>query len=131
MQAISHTFVIHLKRIKMKALLTLCVLFSALTMHAQTSITGIWNTGQENTKIQIKGDNGVFEGRLASSDNPEAKVGNLILKDVKSVGGTWKGKLYSVKKDKWFDAVLKAEGNQLLVTISSGWSSKTLKWSKV
>ncbi len=115
----------------MKVLLTLCMLVSVLTIHAQTSITGIWDMGQENTKIEIKGDQGVYEGRLASSDNSNAKIGNLILKDVKSVGGTWKGKLYSVKKNKWFDAVLKAEGNQLLVTVSSGWTSKTLKWSKV
>jgi uncharacterized protein (DUF2147 family) len=99
-------------------------------MNAQTSITGIWDMGQDNTKIEIKGDNGVFEGRVASSDNPSAKIGNVILKDVKSVGGTWTGKLYSVKKNKWFDAVLKAEGNQLLVTVSSGRMSKTLKWSK-
>lgn len=99
-------------------------------MPAQTSITGIWNTGEENTKIEIKGINGVYEGRIASSDNPKAKIGNLMLKDVKSVGGTWKGKLYSVKKKEWFDAVLKVEGNQLLVTVSSGWKSKTVNWSK-
>ena len=114
----------------MKAVITLCILFSALSIHAQTSISGIWNTGQDNTKIEIKGDNGVYEGRLISSDNANAKIGKLILKDVKSVSGTWKGKLYSVKKNKWFDAVLKAEGNHLLVTVSSGWNSKTLKWSK-
>ena len=114
----------------MKAILTLCILFFSLTMHAQTPITGIWDMGQDNTKIEIKVNNGIYEGRLASSDNPKAKIGNLILKDVKSVGGTWKGKLYSVKKKKWFDAVLKTEGNQLFVTVNSGWSSKTLKWSK-
>ena len=115
----------------MKVIITLCILLSALAAHAQTSITGIWDTGQENSKIEIKEMNGVYEGKLVSSDNPKAKIGNLILKDVKSVGRTLKGKLFSVKKNKWFDAVLKTEGKQLLITISSGISSKTLKWSKV
>ena len=114
----------------MKAILTVCILLLTLTVQAQTSITGIWDMGQENTKIEIKGSNGVYEGRLASSDNTKAKIGNLILKEVKSVGGTWKGKLYSVKKNEWFDAVLNVEGNRLLVTVYSGRRSKTLKWSK-
>lgn len=114
----------------MKAILTLCIMFSALAMHAQASITGTWDMGQDNTKIEIKGANGVYEGRLASSDNANAKIGNLILKEVKSVDGIWKGKLYSPKKKEWFDAVLKAEGKKLLVTLKSGWMSKTLEWAK-
>lgn len=86
--------------------------------------------GQDNTKIEIIKDNGIYGGRIISSDNPNAEIGNLILKDVKSVDGKWKGKLYAPKKKEWFDAVLKAEGKQLLITVKSGWASKTVEWSK-
>ena len=114
----------------MKILFTFCILFSALTMHAQASLTGTWNMGKDNTKIDIKKDNGVYEGRVVSSDNANVKIGNLILKDVKSFGGKWKGKLYSPKKKEWFDAVLKVEGKKLLVTVKSGLMSKTVEWTK-
>lgn len=99
-------------------------------MNAQSSISGIWNTGQDNTKIEIESENGIYDGKIISSDNSNAKKGTLILKDVKSVSGKWKGKMYSPKKKEWFDAVLKVEGSQLLVTVKSGWVSKTVKWTK-
>lgn len=114
----------------MKILFTFCILFSALIMNAQASLGGIWNMGQDNTKIEITEANGTYEGRIMASDNANAKIGNLILKDVKSVDGKWKGKLYSPKKKEWFDAVLKVEGKKLLVTVKSGWMSKTVEWTK-
>lgn len=114
----------------MKILFTCCILFSALTMNAQTSLKGIWDMGQDNTKIEITENNGTYQGSIVSSDNPNAKIGNVILKEVKSVSGNWKGKLYSPKKDEWFDADLKVEGKQLLVTVKAGWKSKTVQWTK-
>ncbi len=97
---------------------------------AKQSFEGFWNMGEDNTIIEIKAENGTYVGRIASSDNAKAKIGGLILKDVKSVDGIWKGKLYSPRKNEWFDAVLKTEGNLLLITVNSGRMSKTLKWSK-
>lgn len=114
----------------MKILFTYCIFFSVLTMNAQTSLGGLWNMGQDNTIIEIKAENGTYQGKIASSDNANAKIGSLILKEVKSVDGIWKGKLYSPRKNEWFDAVLKAEGNKLLLTVKSGWMSKTLEWAK-
>ena len=90
----------------MKILFTCCILFSTLLMHAQeSSLGGIWDMGQDDTKI-------------------------VILKEVKSVSGKWKGRLYSPKKKEWFDAVLKVEGKKLLVTVKSGVMSKTVEWTK-
>lgn len=115
----------------MKILFTCCILFSTLLMHAQeSSLGGIWDMGQDDTKIEITKNNGIYEGRIASSDNANAKIGNLILKEVKSVSGKWKGKLYSPKKKQWFDAVLNVEGKKLLVTVKSGVMSKTVEWTK-
>ncbi|MDX2245158.1 MAG: hypothetical protein SF052_00165 [Bacteroidia bacterium] len=114
----------------MKVLITCCILFSTLVMHAQVPLTGIWDMGQDNTKIEITENNGIYQGRIVSSDNTNAKIGNLILKEVKSVGGKWKGKLYSPKKKEWFDAVLEVKGGKLMVTVKSGWMSKVLTWSK-
>ncbi len=113
-----------------KLAFTCCILFLAISMQAQTSLEGIWNTGEDNTKIEITEENEVYGGKIVSSDNAKAKIGNQLLKDVKFVDGEWKGKLYGVKKGKWFDAVLKEEGEQLLITVKGGIASKTLEWKK-
>ena len=108
-----------------------CVLFSLSTMNAQNSITGVWNTGQDNTKIEITENNDVFIGKVLSSDNAKAKIGNQILKDVKFSNGKGKGKLFAPKKGKWYDATIKEKGEQLEITIKVGFMSKTLEWQKV
>lgn len=114
----------------MKIVFTFCLLCSAIAMQAQAALAGTWNMGRDNTKIEITADNGVYGGKIVSSDNAKAKIGNQILKDIKSVGGVWKGKMYSPKKDKWFNAVLKAEGELLYVTVKAGLMSRTLEWKK-
>ena len=110
--------------------LLFCTLLLAVTMHAQQSMAGIWNMGEDNTKIEITEDGDTFVGKIHSSDNANAKIGNLILKDVKFSDGKGKGKMYAAKKGKWYDAVLKDEGEYLTVKIKVGMMSKTLKWTK-
>ena len=105
------------------------ILFSFTTMNAQ-SLAGVWNTGDENTKIEITEDDGIVKGKILSSDNAEAKIGNQILKDFKFNKGEWKGKLYAAKKGEWYDAVLKENGGQLDITVKVGWMSKTVHWKK-
>ena len=114
----------------MKIIFTFCMLLSAITMNAQSSIAGIWNTGQDNTQIEITEESSVYSGKIISSDNDQVKIGNLLLKEVKASGGKWKGKMYSPKKDKWFNAVLEGKGELLLVTVKAGVMSKTLEWKK-
>ncbi|MCR9288530.1 MAG: DUF2147 domain-containing protein [Bacteroidetes bacterium] len=114
----------------MKIVFTFCILLSSITMNAQQSITGIWNIGNDNTKIEITEDNGVYGAKIVSSDNAKAKIGSEFLKDVKSVGGEWEGKLYNAKKNKWYDVVLKEKGDQLMATVDAGMMSKTLEWTK-
>ncbi len=114
----------------MKWLSLLFIVFNTLTLNTQDSLIGVWNIGQDNTKVEITNHNGIYEGRIISSDNTKAKAGGLILKEVKSVNGKWQGKLYSPKKKEWFDAVLKVEGKKMLVTVKSGVASKTVEWIK-
>ena len=114
----------------MKIIFTFCILFFAIIMNAQQSLAGVWNMGKDNTKIEITEESGVYGGKIVSSDNSKAKIGNQLLKDVKLFGEEWKGKMYSPKKNKWYNAVLEEKGNQLLVTVKAGMMSKTLKWEK-
>jgi len=112
-----------------KLSMLIVVLFAVLSMNAQ-SLAGIWSTGEDNTKIEITEDDGVTNGKILSSDNAKANIGNQILKDVKLSNGAYKGQLYAAKKGEWYDAVLKENGNQLDITIKVGWMSKTITWKK-
>ncbi len=114
----------------MKTVFTFCLFCAALTMNAQQSLVGTWNMGKDNTKIEITQEKGVYGGKIVASDNAKAKIGSQLLKDIKSVGGQWKGKMYSPKKGKWFDAILKPDGAQLFVTVKAGLVSRTLEWKK-
>lgn len=114
----------------MKIVFTLCILFSAITMNAQESIAGIWNTGQDNTKVEITTTDDIYNGKIVSSDNEQVKIGNLLLKDIKSVKGEWKGKLFAAKKGKWYNAILEEKAGKLLVKVKAGMVSKTLEWTK-
>ena len=114
----------------MKNLVLLIVMFfTTISMNAQ-SLAGVWNTGEDYTKIEISEDNGVYNGKIHYSDNAKAKIGNLILKDVKFSNGKGEGKIYAAKKRKWYDAILEENGNKLNITIKVGFMSKTLTWEK-
>ncbi|NRB48406.1 MAG: hypothetical protein HRU41_12090 [Saprospiraceae bacterium] len=108
----------------------ICVLFSAIALNAQSSIDGIWNTGKENTKLEIAAVDGIYQGKIVSSDNAKAKIGAQLIKDVQLVDGQWRGKLFAAKKKKWMDAVLAEKDNQLLITVKAGLISRTIKWAK-
>ncbi|MEH0157105.1 hypothetical protein V6R21_23490 [Limibacter armeniacum] len=107
------------------------LLFASVVSYAQASILGKWDTGKENTTIEIKSVGSEFEGIIASSDNSQATAGKLIIKHVKRGGEMYKGKIYIIKKDRWVDVVLIPKDGILTINISAGWQKKTLNWKKI
>ncbi|MDT0620387.1 hypothetical protein [Croceitalea vernalis] len=105
------------------------LLFGIITMNAQ-SLEGLWNTGKENTTVKIKKTGDLFEGLLDSSDNKEAPIGKLLIKDIKKSDDFYEGKIYVVKKKKWYNAKFEPKNNVLIITIYSGWMKKTVEWEK-
>lgn len=110
-------------------LLTLS-LFS-FSVFAQSDLSGKWNTGEQHTIIKIEQHDGVSTGTIISSDNPNAKIGNVMVKELKQKKSSWKGKVYSQKRKEWYNAEFSPNGNTLNVVISVGFFSKTLEWTKI
>ncbi len=99
---------------------------------AQQSILGRWNTGQENTVIEVKEVQGKIEGRIVASDHTKAPIGRLILKDVtKENGDIVKGSLYSLRKGKWFDATFSPKSKNMEVILTLGWVTRKFNWIKL
>ena len=102
----------------------LLLFFSATILNAQEPISGVWDTTKENTLVEISNN----EGKVVSSNKLE--TGKALLKDIVNLNGKWEAKLYNIKKKKWYNAILKREGEQLSITVKAGLVSKTVYWTK-
>jgi predicted small secreted protein len=65
-------------------LLVIVFCLFATTIFAQNNLTGTWNTGEQNTLVKIHEVDSVYVGEIISSDNPEVKLGKVIVKDFKT-----------------------------------------------
>jgi hypothetical protein len=113
--------------------LFLVLVFSFLgsAIFAQTDLSGTWHTGRKNTVVKMVKEDGGYYGEIVSSDDPKAKPGGRIVKNVKWVDGTWKGNLYAAKRKEWVDAEMAVKGDVLVINVSVGFFSKTLEWKAV
>lgn len=116
---------------KLKNVITgiLMTIFS-FTSYAQSpsDIEGEYIVGKQNTVVKIERQEGVYTGKIISSDNPNVKIGKLMVKDLKGKKGKWKGKIYAPKRNEWYDAEFKNKRNKLYVEVSVGFFSKTVEW---
>jgi hypothetical protein len=101
-----------------------------LSLSAQDFQEGIWLTENGKAKIETYQNDGVWYGKVISSDNPKVKSGTDILKDIKQVDGEWKGKFFVAKRNRLVDAVFGPTKDKLKITIFRGSSSKTLVWKR-
>jgi hypothetical protein len=115
----------------MKILIVLFSLFTIFQNSPEHSIVGTWNTLEDNTKIQIVEEKGMLIGKIKSSDNPNAQVGKLILKDLVKSGNTWTGKIFAVKRKEWIDVEITFDNNSLNLKIQYGIVTRNLIWKRV
>jgi len=73
---------------------------------------------------------GAWYGKIVSSDNPKAKIGNDILRAFKKEVGKWSGQLFAAKRGKMLDAVIEPQKEALNITVSAGFFTKSLVWKK-
>ena len=114
----------------MKHLILVLTVLCSFSVFSQTNIIGTWNTGQNNAKIEIADSSNTIMGKIISSDNPEAKIGQVLLTDLKKEGTHWKGKIYSPKREQWYEAEFFPNENILKIEINIGFFSKTIEWKK-
>jgi uncharacterized protein (DUF2147 family) len=119
-----------MKNIKIVITVVLMTIFS-ITNYAQSpsDVAGEYIVGKQNTLVKIEQQEGIYIGEIISSDNPNAKIGKLMVKDLKQdKKGNWKGKLYAPKRKEWYDAEFIPKENTLDIKIKVGFFSKTIEW---
>jgi len=114
----------------MKIVLLILSIFSFIPSTTEPDIVGVWNTLEDNTKIQIVEQNGMLVGRIKSSDNTKAVVGTLMLKDLTKTGNKWSGKIFSIKKKEWFTVDVTYNKNTIELKVYAGIITKRLVWNK-
>ncbi len=110
--------------------LVLTISLFSINSFAQSDLSGEYIVGEKNTIVKIEQHNSIYSGKIISSDNPKAKIGNLMVKELKHTKSAWKGKIYSPKRMEWYDAEFILKENKLNVEISVGFFSKTVEWKK-
>ena len=106
------------------------LMFSVVYTSAQQSLEGLWKTGIEETLIKIFYSNEQLIGKIKSSNNEQAEIGKIILKDLESEGNKWVGKIYAVKRKEWYSVKIVPQKEKLDLKIGSGIFSKTLEWKR-
>lgn len=106
------------------------MVFGVFSGFAQEPIAGIWQTGRENTTIEIKKTSGAWSGKIFTSDNPQVTKGKLIIKDLKKERNGYNGKLYVIKRGRWVNVFFEPNEETLQVTVSIGWREKKMTWTK-
>jgi hypothetical protein len=114
----------------MKNLVLIIITFCSFIIFGQADIFGVWDTGDENTKIELSESNGLITGKIKSSDNKKAKIGRVILKDLQKNGSKWMGKIYAARRGEWHDVEITPKEDVLQLKISAGLFSKSLEWKK-
>ena len=118
---------------QLKTIITV-LMFSLLSIstyaQSNTDVAGEYLLGKQNTVVKIEEQEGVYSGKIIASDNPSAKIGKLMVKDVKEKEGKWKGKVYAPKRKEWYDAEFIPKENTLDVKLKVGFFSKTMEWKK-
>ncbi|SDB50743.1 hypothetical protein SAMN03097699_1789 [Flavobacteriaceae bacterium MAR_2010_188] len=111
--------------------LLLAIGLLSLNSFAQSDVVGEWIVGEQNTIVKIEQHDDIYSGKTISSDNSNAEIGKLMVKELKKNKGEWKGKVYAPQRKEWYDAEFVTNGNTLDVKIKVGFFSKTIEWRKV
>ena len=114
----------------MKILIVILSFLYTFQNPSEYVIIGTWNTLENNTKIQIVEEKGILIGRIKSSDNTKVQVGKIILKDLTKTGNSWSGKIFSLKRNEWYDVEIIPQKNNLDLKIQVGFVYKSLTWEK-
>ena len=115
----------------MRVILSIGLLIGVVTFSsAQNALEGTWQTAKDNTLIETYQKDGAWYGKVISSDNPKAKIGNDILREFKQVDGQWKGKLFAAKRNREVDAIIEPNEDQLSIVVSAGFTTRTLVWKR-
>lgn len=99
-------------------------------LNAQNDISGIWNTGEDETKIEIKRLESEWKGRVLSSNNSDFKPNTVVLRKLTKKGELWRGQIYAPKRNEWYNVEITQKENLLSLEVSLGFLSRTIEWER-
>lgn len=98
------------------------------------SIVGKWKDADEGAVVQIENKGTYYEGVVVENPEHPEVVSTTIFKNLvyDSTDGVWKGQVYSVKRQKDYDAEIQmSDANNFSMKVKAGLGSKTVGWSRV
>jgi uncharacterized protein (DUF2147 family) len=113
-------------------MLFISISWSVMTFANTGMIEGKWLAENKSTEIMLNQvEPGVWLGVVTHSPmKPEMKGQQILSSIVKQPDG-YKGKLYALKKAKYYDADIKVMEDTLEVEVKAGFFKKTMIWTRI
>lgn len=112
--------------------LLLSISWSLMTFANVGTIEGKWLAENESTEITLSQvERGVWQGVVTRSPMKPEMKGQQILSSIVKQSDGYKGKLYALKRAKYYDADIKVMEDTLEVEVKAGFLSKTIVWTRI
>ena len=118
-----------MENLGMRKVFVALTLFIGLSAFSQNEIVGKWDTGKENSVVEIYEKSGELFGKIISSDRAEV-VGKINLRNLENKGDHWEGELFVFKRRSWYDVSIHEENDTLQLVISVGFFEKEVQWPR-
>jgi uncharacterized protein (DUF2147 family) len=98
------------------------------------SIIGKWKEPDGSAVVRIENKGGYYEGVVVENAENPGSVSTVVFKNLvyDNSDSVWEGTVYSLKKDKDFDAKISMEtSGNFTLTVKAGLGSKKFEWARV
>lgn len=113
-------------------MLLISISWSVMTFANAEPIKGKWLAQNKSTQIEIsQTESGHWQGVVTSAPSKPELEGKQILSSIVEVSGAYKGKVYAIKKEKYYDANIMLIADTLKIEIGAGFFSKTIVWTRI
>lgn len=103
----------------------------SFSLSAQEDVKGKWQTGDDNTVVEIYQKDGAVFGKIISSDNAKATINLDVMKNFICKDGQWNGEIYSLKKKKTYPAAFTLTANVMDIVVDAGITTKEIRWQRM
>ena len=95
-------------------------------------IDGFWKHAKEPGWIEIRLEEGVWNGKVVRNDVYPERVGRVLLKDLEAdqkKAGLWRGQVYAERFEEYKDAEVRLlDDDRLEVKVKVGFISRKVEW---
>ena len=113
-----------------KLFFTMLLILSATFLFSDESIVGFWQTGKNNTVVEIYEKDGLFFGKVIKSKKVGASIGKDLITNCRLIDGKYYGELNNLKSNETFNIILSTKEEDIEIAVLLGFFKQKKIWSR-